>query len=61
MTPGTSTRSSRPMRWSSAAQAAAVAWAELPAPAYESQVRVIRGARIAALEAAVAADRAAAG
>ncbi len=44
-----------------AAQAAAVAWAELPAPAYESQVRVIRGARIAALEAAVAADRAAAG
>jgi enoyl-CoA hydratase len=42
-----------------AAQAAAEAWAQLPAAAYAAQVRVIRGARIAALEAAVAADRAA--
>lgn len=41
-----------------AAQAAAKAWAELPAAAYESQVRVIRGERVAKLEAAVAADRA---
>ena len=41
------------------AQAAAEAWAKLPAAAYAAQVRVIRGARIAALEAAVAADRAA--
>lgn len=40
------------------AQAAAEAWAKLPAAAYAAQVRVIRGARIAALEAAVAADRA---
>jgi enoyl-CoA hydratase len=42
-----------------AAQAAGAAWAKLPAAAYAAQVRVIRGARIAALEAAVAADRAA--
>jgi enoyl-CoA hydratase len=42
-----------------AAQAAAKAWAELPAAAYSSQVKVVRGARVAALEAAVAADRAA--
>lgn len=41
------------------AQAAAEAWAKLPTAAYAAQVRVIRGARIAALEAAVAADRAA--
>jgi enoyl-CoA hydratase len=40
------------------AQAAAAAWAKLPAAAYAAQVRVIRSARIAALEAAVAADRA---
>ncbi|MGZ6887520.1 MAG: crotonase/enoyl-CoA hydratase family protein [Acidimicrobiia bacterium] len=40
-----------------AAQAAAAAWAELPAAAYAAQVRMIRGARIAALEAAIAADR----
>lgn len=40
------------------AQAAAEVWAKLPAAAYAAQVRVIRGARIAALEAAVAADRA---
>jgi len=43
----------------SAAQAAGEAWAKLPAAAYAAQVKVIRGARIAALEAAVAADRAA--
>src|SRR3954451_22975101 len=42
----------------SAAQAAGEAWAKLPAAAYAAQVKVIRGARIAALEAAVAADRA---
>jgi enoyl-CoA hydratase len=41
------------------AQAAAATWAALPAPAYAMQVKVIRGARIAALEAAIAADRAA--
>lgn len=41
------------------AQAAAEVWAALPAAAYAAQVKVIRGARIAALEAAVAADRAA--
>jgi enoyl-CoA hydratase len=41
-----------------AAQTAAEAWAALPAAAYAAQVRVIRGARVAALEAAVAADRA---
>ena len=41
-----------------AAQAAAEAWAKLPVAAYAAQVRVIRGARVAALEAAVAADRA---
>jgi enoyl-CoA hydratase/carnithine racemase len=41
-----------------AAQAAAQEWAKLPQAAYTAQVRVIRGARIAALEAAVAADRA---
>jgi len=40
------------------AQAAAEVWAKLPAAAYAAQVRVIRGARVAALEAAVAADRA---
>jgi enoyl-CoA hydratase len=40
------------------AQAAAAEWAKLPAAAYAAQVRVIRGARVAALEAAVAADRA---
>ena len=40
------------------AQAAAAAWAKLPAAAYAAQVRVIRGARVAALKAAVAADRA---
>ena len=40
------------------AQAAAEAWAKLPAAAYAAQVRFIRGARVAALEAAVAADRA---
>jgi enoyl-CoA hydratase len=40
-----------------AAQVAAKTWAELPAAAYESQVRLIRGARVAQLEAAVAADR----
>jgi enoyl-CoA hydratase len=40
------------------AQAAGEAWAKLPAAAYAAQVQVIRGARIAALEAAVAADRA---
>lgn len=32
-------------------------WAELPRPAYAGQVQVNRGARIARLEAAVAADR----
>ena len=37
------------------AEAVAEAWAKLPAAAYAAQVRVIRGARIAALEAAVAA------
>jgi len=41
-----------------AAQTAAEAWGELPQAAYTAQVKVIRGARIAALEAAVAADRA---
>jgi hypothetical protein len=41
------------------AQAAAERWAKLPAAAYAAQVRVIRGERIAKLEAAVAADRAA--
>jgi len=41
------------------AQTAAAAWASLPAAAYAAQVKVIRGARTAALEAAVAADRAA--
>lgn len=41
-----------------ATQAAAEVWAELPAAAYAAQVKVIRGERIAALEAAVAADRA---
>ncbi len=41
-----------------AAQAAAKVWAELPAAAYAAQVEVIRGERVAALEAAVAADRA---
>lgn len=40
------------------AQAAATAWASLPQPAYAGQVVQIRGARIAALEAAIAADRA---
>jgi enoyl-CoA hydratase len=48
-----------PEELDTAAQAAAEAWAKLPAAAYAAQVRVIRGARIAALEAAVAADRAA--
>jgi enoyl-CoA hydratase len=47
-----------PEELEAAAQAAAAAWAKLPAAAYAAQVRVIRGARIAALEAAVAADRA---
>ena len=42
-----------------AAQEAAVAWAALPAAAYAMQVKVIRGARVAALEAALAAARAA--
>ena len=40
------------------AQATAVAWASLPAAAYTGQVNQIRGSRIAALEAAIAADRA---
>jgi enoyl-CoA hydratase len=40
-------------------RAAAEVWAKLPAAAYAAQVRAIRGARIAALQAAVAADRAA--
>ena len=40
------------------AQAAAVVWAALPAHAYAGQVHQIRGSRIGALEAAVAADRA---
>jgi len=40
-----------------AAQAAAETWAALPPAAYAAQVKVIRGARITALEAAVAADR----
>jgi enoyl-CoA hydratase len=40
------------------AQAAAATWAALPAAAYAMQVKVIRGSRIAALEAAIAADRA---
>ncbi len=44
-----------------AAQAAAVVWAALPAHAYAGQVDQIRGSRIAALEAAVAADRASVG
>ncbi len=43
----------------SAAQSAAETWAKLPAAAYAGQVTQIRGARIAALEAAIAADRAA--
>ncbi len=42
----------------STAQAAASVWAALPAPAYAGQVNQIRGSRIAALEAAIAADRA---
>jgi enoyl-CoA hydratase len=42
-----------------AAQTAAATWASLPAAAYAMQVEVIRGGRVAALEAAVAADRAA--
>lgn len=41
-----------------AAQAAATTWASLPQPAYAGQVVQIRGTRIAALEAAIAADRA---
>ncbi len=41
-----------------AAQAAAAVWAALPAHAYAGQVNQIRGSRLAALEAAVAADRA---
>lgn len=48
-----------PEELDAAAQAAAEAWAKLPAAAYAAQVRVIRGERIAKLEAAVAADRAA--
>lgn len=44
-----------------AAQAAAVVWAALPGPTYAGQVTQVRGARIAKLEAAVAADRAFAG
>lgn len=46
-----------PEELDAAAQAAAEAWAKLPAAAYAAQVRVIRGERIAKLEAAVAADR----
>lgn len=42
-----------------AATAAAEQWAKLPAAAYAGQVTQIRGSRIAALEAAIAADRAA--
>ncbi len=41
------------------AQAAAALWSKLPAAAYAGQVTQIRGSRIAALEAAIAADRAA--
>ncbi len=41
------------------AQAAAAAWASLPAATYAGQVTQVRGARIAKLEAAIAADRAA--
>ncbi len=41
-----------------AAQAAAQVWASLPGPAYAGQVTQVRGSRIAALEAAIAADRA---
>ncbi len=41
-----------------AAQACAITWASLPQPAYAGQVVQVRGTRIAALEAAVAADRA---
>ena len=40
------------------AHAAAIAWAALPAHAYAGQVNQIRGSRISALEAAIAADRA---
>jgi enoyl-CoA hydratase/carnithine racemase len=40
------------------AHAAARAWAALPASAYAAQVEVIRRARVGALEAAVASDRA---
>ncbi len=41
------------------AQAAAALWSKLPAAAYAGQVTQIRGSRIAALEVAIAADRAA--
>ena len=41
-----------------AAQAAASAWADLPGATYAGQVTQVRGARIAALEAAIASDRA---
>ena len=41
-----------------AAQVAASAWAELPGATYAGQVTQVRGARIAALEAAIASDRA---
>jgi enoyl-CoA hydratase len=47
-----------PEELDAAAQTAAETWAKLPAAAYAAQVRVIRGERIAKLEAAVAADRA---
>ena len=52
---------SNPMRWRTTAQTAAKEWASLPGPTYAGQVTQVRGARIAALEAAIAADRAAVG
>ena len=42
----------------STAQAAAKVWASLPGATYAGQVTQVRGARIAALGAAIAADRA---
>ena len=47
-----------PEELESTAHAAAAVWAALPAQAYAGQVNQIRGSRIAALEAAIAADRA---